>query len=810
MICCLLIFVLAFIVHAVSLYSYFFADDLSLIVSLQEAATSPGGLFSLLLMPWQPENTQQFWRPLGTLSYMLDFLLWQNKPCGYHLSNLIVHSFVSVLIYLFSRILLQTTKENQVTVNKCAFVAALLFAVSPLHAEPVLWIVGRPDLLATGFALASLIFSPALHIQAKESNLAFSLLLFMFSLLSKETAAALPLMIFCLGFACRQDLSWPGRLLQSFKQACPYFFIFALWLLMRWLVLHSLTGGYLGSVGETTAMTAATRLFSADIIWKIIFPFNEQIFSMSSQASWTLHALYIGLGVCLLVSAVYFPWSIKRWRLFLWLCLCSIFAILPVVTILHLSSNLVGGRLVYFASAFISIFSALLLFPDRTNDKTDENNSQTKFLGTGHVAVTIPVMLSVALISIFSIFSFAGTQHWLIMGERLKNMQAELHQLASERPVIFLSFPRQQLGVHMLYSYEQLQALLSPPLVSSAPAFPVVSLFPRQVCDYEGFNRTMLRLMCKRYPEAACVVMNQPAAKLKILDNKLLKALLAEHGLVELNKSGNAQPGKGASEPVASCYLPSMPAGNYSFAALEYDRHEQALSTRISFPSAISGCDISFLSFQLSCPDTAQYQAVDPLLAEVEVSGWAKLFDAYEQTKVSCYLVPSADRIRISTGESLNWLGNRHIDSLRLALRLKGKDGMAIKDVRLSNLRLDSEFALKPLFLPASLAPGDDGLLRARKSLSFYYDVSSIEKADGIYLQISKPFSEFVHYSGRLNDINPSQGRIYEQNVAGRKGQFTIDVPDDGQWRQVSICAVIQGRLCGHFSDPLTFVSKDN
>jgi len=41
-----------------------------------------------------------FYRPLQSLSFLLDYSLWGLNPSGYHLTNLFLHIFNAVLVYL--------------------------------------------------------------------------------------------------------------------------------------------------------------------------------------------------------------------------------------------------------------------------------------------------------------------------------------------------------------------------------------------------------------------------------------------------------------------------------------------------------------------------------------------------------------------------------------------------------------------------------------------------------------------------------------------------------------------------------------
>jgi hypothetical protein len=87
------------------------------------------------------------WIPLTTLSYLLDAELFGIAPRGFHATSLLCHALATALLFLA---LDRLTRETWAS----AFAAAV-FAVHPLHVEPVAWIASRKDVLSgVGFGLS--------------------------------------------------------------------------------------------------------------------------------------------------------------------------------------------------------------------------------------------------------------------------------------------------------------------------------------------------------------------------------------------------------------------------------------------------------------------------------------------------------------------------------------------------------------------------------------------------------------------------------------------------------------------------------
>ncbi|HEX4144925.1 MAG TPA: tetratricopeptide repeat protein [Pirellulales bacterium] len=78
--------------------------------------------------------------PLSMLSHMLDSTLYGVNPAGHHLTNLVLHAASTVLLFL---VLWRMTGG----LWPSAMVAAL-FALHPLHVEPVAWVAARRDTLS--------------------------------------------------------------------------------------------------------------------------------------------------------------------------------------------------------------------------------------------------------------------------------------------------------------------------------------------------------------------------------------------------------------------------------------------------------------------------------------------------------------------------------------------------------------------------------------------------------------------------------------------------------------------------------------
>ncbi|XP_075994462.1 protein O-mannosyl-transferase TMTC3, partial [Genypterus blacodes] len=96
--------------------------------------------------PMAEERSHKSYRPLTVLTFRLNYLFTELSPASYHMLNVVLHAVVCVLFLRVCRTFLDHTSS---------LVAALLFAVHPIHTEAVTGVVGRAELLSSIFLLAA-------------------------------------------------------------------------------------------------------------------------------------------------------------------------------------------------------------------------------------------------------------------------------------------------------------------------------------------------------------------------------------------------------------------------------------------------------------------------------------------------------------------------------------------------------------------------------------------------------------------------------------------------------------------------------
>ncbi|MBD3379674.1 MAG: tetratricopeptide repeat protein [Candidatus Omnitrophica bacterium] len=190
----ILIFIVAFMVYFNVLKGDFIWDDEYLILNNSQIKTFAHlpNVFRTYV-GYGSENINNFYRPVQEISNMIDWFLWGRVSFGFHLTNNILHALVAVLIFIFLFYL-----AGDIFI---AGLAALFWAVHPVHTEAIAYIAGRADPLYSLFMLLSLILF-IVYVNGVEKGRKttgayfFSIIAFVLSLLSKEIILTMPLLVF--------------------------------------------------------------------------------------------------------------------------------------------------------------------------------------------------------------------------------------------------------------------------------------------------------------------------------------------------------------------------------------------------------------------------------------------------------------------------------------------------------------------------------------------------------------------------------------------------------------------------------------
>jgi len=218
-----LIILLGLAAYSNSLRNEFVWDDVSS-VQFNKHITGPSYIPQIFKSDFHHVGRSQgnFYRPVLTLSFMLDYKLWGQGAAGretanqvvtdgaapgFHFTNMAMHIGVALLVFF----LVKAVSERP----NAALATALLFVAHPIHTQAVTYVSGRGDMLTNLFLLSSFLLYWRVSGGAAESDAgkrgtqdvlcaAGAILCYIAALLSKESAIILPFLVLACALVFRE------------------------------------------------------------------------------------------------------------------------------------------------------------------------------------------------------------------------------------------------------------------------------------------------------------------------------------------------------------------------------------------------------------------------------------------------------------------------------------------------------------------------------------------------------------------------------------------------------------------------------
>jgi hypothetical protein len=316
---------------------YFLADDFIILKAVSSSARP--GLRALLTAT----GGDGFYRPLTTLSLALTGEWAGLDPIAWHTAGLAVHFANSLFVLGLARHLCSG--------RLAALLAAALFALHGTRPEAVVWISGRPDLLAAFFVLGGmLLFIHSLRRPSVGSRRlrVISLVAMTLGILSKEVSYVFPVLL--LAFL----ISEPEMSLRKLRLLVPFFSIAAGMFVCRLVLLGGIGGYKATETGRVQALdlslVSSLKALLMRIWAALFFPIN-----WSFQPGALLSA---GMVLYLVSLAVLSRAGVERRRLVFPIGFVLISA-LPPLHLLLIGPELLKSRLLYIPSAGFCLLLAL-------------------------------------------------------------------------------------------------------------------------------------------------------------------------------------------------------------------------------------------------------------------------------------------------------------------------------------------------------------------------------------------------------------------------------------------------------------------
>jgi len=266
-------------------FSYF--DDDLIIINNINFLSHFGNFHQAFLTDQFIDKSSSFYRPMGTLSYMIDIQLsGGNNAWMYHLSNILFLGLISCLIFLLLKRLLVPPK--------LALISTLIYCVHPLFVSTTVFIPNRAELMLDFFSLLSFLFFIDFLQMKKISYLFLNWAAFTLALFSKETGAFLPFIFITYYFTFSKEKRFDKK----------YLFMIVLYAIsgMYWYWLRSKAIVNFSNSGEVFGLPAllSNLRIIPEALTKFFLPFD-----FAPIPGFSIMKFLIGVVIIILIIIIF-------------------------------------------------------------------------------------------------------------------------------------------------------------------------------------------------------------------------------------------------------------------------------------------------------------------------------------------------------------------------------------------------------------------------------------------------------------------------------------------------------------------------
>ncbi len=290
------------------------------------------------------DATSNTYRPMLYMLYLAEYLFFGLKPFYFHLVNILAHALNAALVFLLASKLLE--KEGGGRVYPALF-AGLAFGLHTINSEAVNWVSASTELFFALFVLA------ALNLYLKRSSGLLSAPFFFVALLFKETAAALPVIIYLYDFSRGREIFERWKAYALFAAAGGLY----------WLMRFNAIGGFMHhKQSDLSFLEAGLNVFPlvAAYLGKLVLPMGlSAIYEFRPAVS--LFDVRVMAGAAVVAGFLAAMFLARRSpAIFTGLAMMTA-PLLPVLYVPALSSSAMADRYLYLPSAGLAIVLAALV-----------------------------------------------------------------------------------------------------------------------------------------------------------------------------------------------------------------------------------------------------------------------------------------------------------------------------------------------------------------------------------------------------------------------------------------------------------------
>lgn len=295
------------------------------------------------------------WHPLTWISHALDYAVWGLNPMGHHLTSVVLHGLNAFLVVIVIVNLLRAASRHKEAggflsergILMAAGITGLIFGLHPIHAESVVWVSERKDMLCAFFFLLSVMSYMSYARNKTYPNYLLSFGFFILALLSKPMAVTLPVVLLIMDWYPFRRFQKAEPLKPVLIEKLPFFAIGLISVVITLMAQHS--AGAIKSLAiyplsvrilvgiKALVFYWAKMLWPADLLPYYPYPQNVSLLSFEYTTA-ALSALVI-TAACAFLSRRQPVWAA------IWIY--YVVTLLPVLGIIQVGKQAMADRYTY-------------------------------------------------------------------------------------------------------------------------------------------------------------------------------------------------------------------------------------------------------------------------------------------------------------------------------------------------------------------------------------------------------------------------------------------------------------------------------
>jgi len=377
-------------------YDYVLYDDPNVIFQNPRVLNgpSPANVF------WAFTNPNfGLYHPLPTISYMIDRMFFRDWPGGYHAVTLFWHLLCASTLFI---VLFRLFGNYAV-----ALVTALLFAVHPVQAMTVNWIVARNEIMITFFMLLCIEFYRQWVVKRDAKSRILSLLFMLLAMMCKQGIVLLPAVLLMLDY-------WPLRRIQLDFKNMPETLKTGVMLSIEKIPWGAVSGigiffAFFGKMqfnilDKNSLMSPLDNFgfaFTAYIryLFYLIYPVNY-VTAYSTETEWLTVWMAAGAFVILIAITVLAMAFYKRRPYFLVGWTWFVLLLLPVSGLVRYNSESIALRYLYAPVIGLCLIVAFALYDVFKRENTPLNSNDSNNMRSTRQFKAVSAMLVILLAAV--------------------------------------------------------------------------------------------------------------------------------------------------------------------------------------------------------------------------------------------------------------------------------------------------------------------------------------------------------------------------------------------------------------------------